>query len=43
MKAIFIGLQAGLADAIDTHFDVFDEALKGALHGLGVHIQTLRF
>ena len=41
MDCIFIGLQAGLADAIDTYFYVF-QARKGSLHGLGVHIKTLR-
>jgi hypothetical protein len=42
MDCIFFGLQAGLADAIDTYFYVLNQARKGSLHGLGVHIKTLR-
>ena len=43
MKWIFICLKAGLTDAIDTHFYVFDKARKGVLHGFGVHMKALRF
>jgi hypothetical protein len=37
-----IGFQAGFTDPIDTHFYVFDNAQKCALHGFGVHLKTLR-
>ena len=43
MKRIFIGLQTGLANAIDTYFYVLNQARKVLLHGLGVHLKTLRF
>jgi hypothetical protein len=43
LSKILVGLQAGLTDAIDPHFYVFDKARKSALHRFGVHMKTLRF
>jgi len=43
MFRIVIGLQAGLADAVDAYFYVLDSAREGVLHWPGVHMKTLRF
>ena len=38
MDRSLIGLQAGLAGAVDTHFYVFDQVREGVLHWPGVRI-----
>ena len=43
MNGTLFSLQAGFAEAIDTHFYVLDQARKGPLHGLGVHIEAVWF
>ena len=43
MNSTFFRLQAGLADAIDTHFYVLNPTREVLLQGLGVHIKTLGF